>query len=273
MLSINTNIASLFGASNFNRTSAEVDSITKQLASGKRILSAADDPAALGIVSNLRTERMSYEAVSKNIKSGLSLLNVAETSLAGQQDILTEMKNLATQAASDLLTADQRSAVQAQFAELQSQLDNIVNEATLFGQNLTGAGAADVEIQTGIRAGSRFTLTAATSDAATLGVDAGTIDLTTSAGAVTAMTAIDTAVGNVAVAQSTMGAQQTGLEALSRIAENTQTNVSAAISRIEDADIPKLSIELAQAQTKLQLQTQMLGIMNQMPQFLVGLLR
>jgi flagellin len=273
MLSINTNIASLFGVNNYNRTQERLDDVTKMLSSGKRIISSKDDPAGVGIVSTMKTQQMSYQAVTKNIDSGLSLLNVAETSLSSQQEILSQLKNLATQAASDLLTADQRLAVQSQFSELQTQLNNIVDEANLFGQNLTGTSAADVDIQVGISAGSTFTLTSAASDAATLGVDAGTIDLTTSANAATAMTAIDTAVGTVAQAQSTMGTQQTGLEALRRISENTQTNIESSISRIEDADIPKLSIELSQLQTKMQLQTQMLGITNQMPQLLLGLLR
>lgn len=273
MLSINTNIPSLFGANNFNQTQNRLDDVTQMLSSGKRILSAKDDPAGIGIVSTMKTQQMSYDVVSKNIDGGLSLLNVASTALGSQQGILTELKGLATQAASGLLTADQRSAVQAQFVELQAQLDNIADEATLFGQNLTGAAAADVEIQSGINSGNKFTLTAAASDGATLGVDGATVNLNDVAGAEAAMAALDLAVGTVAVSQSTIGAQQSGLESLQKLAENTSINIESAISRIEDADIPKLSAELAELQIKMQIQTQMLSITNSMPQMLLGLLR
>ena len=273
MLSVNTNIASMFAANDFNQTSLRLDKVTSQLASGKRIMSAADDPAGIGILSTMRGQRSSYEAVMKNIDSGLSLLNVSSTSLSGQQDLLTQMKGLATEASSDLLTADQRTAVQSQFAELQTQLDNVVNEANLFGQNLTGTAAADVDIQVGLTATSKYTLTAGVSDAATLAVDAGTIDLTDSATSTAAMTAIEDAIGTVAVAQSTIGTQETGLGSLRRISENTSDNIKQAMSRIEDADMPALAIELSQLQTKMQLQTQMMSITNQMPQILLQLLR
>lgn len=273
MFTINTNSASLFGANNYKQTQDRLDDVTKMISGGKRILSAKDDPAGIGIVSTMKTQQMSYDMVSKNIDGGLSLLNVTSTSLEAQQSILTELKGLAVTAASDLLTGDQRSAVQAQFAELQAQLDNIVNESTLFEQNLISGAAADVDIQVGINAGNTFTLTSTASDASTLGVDAGTINVSNAANAAAAITALDTAVGNVAVTQSSIGAQEVGLESLQRIAENTSTNITSAISRIEDADVPKLSAELAQLQLKMQLQTQMLGISNQMPSYLLGLIR
>ena len=273
MLSINTNIASMFAANDFNQTSLRLENVTNQLASGKRIMSAADDPAGIGILSTMKGERATHEFAIKNIDSGLSLLNVASTSLTGQQELLTQMKGLATQAASDLLTADQRTAVQSQFAELQTQLDNVVNEATMFGQNLTGTAAADVNIQVGLSATSKYTLTGGVSDGATLLVDAGTIDLTDSTTATAAMTAIEDAIGVVAVSQSTIGTQETGLNSLRRVSENTSDNIKKAMGRIEDADMPALSIELSQLQTKMQLQSQMLSISNQMPQMLLQLLR
>ena len=273
MLSINTNISAMFAANDFNQTSLRLDNVTKQLASGKRIITAADDPAGVGILSNMRGDRASYEAVMKNIDSGLSLLNVSSSSLAGQQDILTQMKGLATTAASDLLTADQRDAVQSQFAELQTQLDNIVNEANLFGQNLTGTAAADVDIQVGLNAGSKYTLTSSVSDGATLLIDAGAVDLTDAVNATAAMTALDDAISAVAVSQTTIGTQETGLNSLRRISETTSDNLKSAMSRIEDANIPDLSTELAQLQAKMQLQTQMLGISNSIPNILLQMLR
>lgn len=272
MFTVNTNTASLFGASNYRETQQRIDDVTKMISSGKRILSASDDPAGIGIVSNLKSEQMGYEMVQKNIGGGLSLLQVASTGLQGQQNILQELKGLAVTAASDLLTSDQRDAVQAQFAELQSQLDNIAEESNLFGQNLIGSGAADVDIQVGINAGNKFTLTSTASDAVSLGVDAGTINLNSMADADAAIAAIDNAVSTVAITQSSIGAQESGLDALTRLAENIKTNVTSAISRIEDADIAELSTELTSLQLKMQMQTQMLGISNQLPSYLLGLI-
>ncbi len=231
------------------------------------------DPAAVGILSSLNAQVSSYNAVDKNIKAGLSLLKTASTSLENQQNILSQMKELATQAASDLLSTSQRSALSSQFVELQKQLDNTVNTAEIFGQNLTSAAGADVVIQSGINAGDNFTITASKSDAATLAVDAATIDLSDSTKAAAAMTAIDDAVQTVADSQSTMGTQEAGLNRMLATATANLTNLKESISTIEDADIASLTAELSQLQTKQQMSLQMLTISNQMPQYLLQLLR
>lgn len=271
MLSLNTNVSSLVQAVQFNRTTSEIGKVSLQIATGKRITSAADDPAGVGILSTLKAQESSYNAVAKNLTAGESLLKTAETSLKGQQTVLQQMKDLATQASSDLLSADQRNALISQFTELKGQLDNMVNTATLFGQNLTGAAAANVTIQSGINAGDTKTITAVKSDAATLGVAASVLtDATTSAAA---MTAIDTAVATVATNQATIGTQITGMQKTAEAAKDNQLNLQSSISAIEDADIPTLTSKLAQLQVKQQLQIQSLGISNSMPQMLLGLLR
>jgi flagellin len=57
------------------------------------------------------------------------------------------------------------------------------------------------------------------------------------------------------------------------VAESTQTNLKSSISVMEDADIPSLTAQLAQMQTKQQMALQMLTISNQVPQYLLSLLR
>lgn len=271
MLSVNTNISSLFGAMQLNRNTIEIAKVSQQISSGKRIISAADDPAGVGILSTLKAQDSSYNAVLKNLSAGQSLLKVAETSLKGQQEILGQMKDLATQASSALLDAGQRNALVSQFTELKAQLDTSVNTASIFGQNLTGTASANVVIQSGINSGDTKTITAVKSDAATLGLTASALtDTTTSAAA---MTAIDAAVSSVAANQSTIGTQLTGLSKMSTFASENQLNLQSSISSIEDANIPALSAQLAQLQVKQQLMVQSLSITNAMPQSVLGLLR
>ncbi len=271
MLSLNTNISSLFGALQLNRNTEDISKVSQQISSGKRILTAADDPAGVGILSTLKAQESSYNAVAKNLSAGKSLLKTAETSLNSQQSTLLQMKDLATQASSALLSADQRAAIVSQFTELKTQLDNAVNTANLFGQNLTGTAAANVTIQSGINSGNTKTITAVKSDAATLALTAEVLtDPTTSAAA---MTALDAAVATVASNQAIIGTQITGIEKTAESAAANKLNLQSSISSIEDADIPALSAQLAQLQVKQQLMVQSLAITNSMPQTLLGLLR
>jgi flagellin len=272
MLTINTNVPALFAAQQLNNINARMQDLSMHISAGKRILNASDDPAGMGQLSLLKAQFASFGAVQKNLSAGQSLLNVASASLNTQQEIMTQMKDLATQASSNLLSANDRAALGASFTQLQAQLDDTVNKATLFGQNLTSSAAASVDIQSGINAGDKTTINTAKSDATTLGIGA-TIDLTSAVKAQAAMTALDTAVGTVSTNQATIGAQQNLLKSASKYIDVVSSNMKAAISSIEDLNIAEASTQLTLLQTQQQLATSILGIINQMPSQALALLR
>lgn len=273
MLSINSNTLASSIARNLNENASQLQKVSAQISSGKRILSAADDPSGVGILSSLKMQNSSYDAVTKNLSAGQSVLQVSEQALSSQQQILQQMKDLATQAAGTLLTSDQRSALQNSFAELQTQLTNIADKSTIFGVNLIGSSAATATLQSGINAGDTRTLNTAKSDAVTLGVDAGTLDLTSAANASAAMTALDTASATVGTNQSIIGTQLTGIGKTLENVKTSKQSLNESISKIEDADIAELSSHLANLQSKQQLMSSTLGIVNTFPQYLLSLIR
>ena len=273
MLSINSNSLASLLANQLNNTSKDLSTTAHRIATGKRVLQASDDPAGMGMLSSFKSDLASYNAVDKNLKAGMSMLDVASSSLGNQQSILTQMKDLATQAANGTLSTDQRSSIQETFEQLQTQLDDTVNNASLFGKNLTGASGAAVQIQTGIASGSTYTLNAVKSDAATLNVDASKIDLSDAAKASSAMDAIKTAIDTVSTNQSLIGAQQNGLQTITKNVSTVKQNISDSISRVEDIDVAAETSKLQQLQSKMQLSTAMLGIVNQFPSYVLQLLR
>jgi flagellin len=272
-LSVLSNPLASVVARQVNDISNQMQETSLRLATGKRILSAKDDPAGIGILSSLKSQYASYNAVEKNLTAGNALLDTATSSLANQQLILNQMKDIATQASSDLLSAGQRSALGASFTNLQSQLDDAVNKATIFGQNLTGSAAAAVNIQSGINAGQQTTISTAQSDAATLGADAGSIDVSSSANAALAMTAIDAAVDTVATNQSVLGAQAAGLDAIANTTKSLKGNLEKSIGNIEDVDVAAESSKLQLLQARQQISTSMLSLINQLPSYALQLLR
>lgn len=273
MISVNSNPLAYSVARKLGDISTQLKETSERIATGKRILSAKDDPAGIGILTSMKAQYGSWGAVEKNLASGQSLLDVSSSALKNQNELLTKMKDIATQASSDLVNASQRTALQKTFAEMQTQLDTIVNRASIFGQNLVGSTAANVSIQSGTNAGDSSTLSAIQSDAATLGVDAATIDLTDSTKSKAAMTALDAAVQTVAGNQSVIGAQQSGFDSLVTTAKTAKTNLESAMSRIEDADVAEESTKLQLLQSQQQLGIQALGIINQFPSMALSLLR
>lgn len=273
MFTINSNSLAIRVANSFSQINQALENTSLQIATGKRINSAKDDPAGLAQAVSLKSQFSSYNVVRNNLTFGTSLLESAGSALMNVQDNLKEMRDLAVQAASGALSTDQRAALQTQFAEYQAQIDQTVDNASLFGQNLVGSTAADVDIQSGINAGNTTTVTSAASDTTTLGVDTGSIDLSDVTAASDAITAIDLAISSVATNQATFGAQLNRFEIMDNNVGTMMENLDASRSRIEDADIPALTTQLQQLQTKSQLSVAMLGLVNSLPQQFLGLLR
>jgi flagellin len=275
MITIGSNSASLSVSNLLTNISKQIENSSKIISTGKRIQSAADDPAGIAIATDIRTDRDSYSVVAKNITAGQSLLDVSNSALSSAGDILNEMKKLALESKNDTLSADQRTAIQNTFAELQSQYDETITGAEIFGKNLLSNGAADVDLQTGIGAGAanETTIAAADTSSVTLGVDAGTIDVSSIANADTAIGAIDTALTSIGTNQAIMGAQSRGLETRMKAVESLGENLSSALSRVEDADIAKETSKFNLLQTQQQMALQSLSIVNSFPQNALALLR
>lgn len=273
MLTINSNKSSLAVQNLLNNITNSLEATSKRISTGKRINSAADDPAGLAIATRMKSDLGSYGAVKGNISSGVSLVEVANSSLQNATDILGEMKKLVVQSQNDTLSVDQRSSLNTAFVELQDQYQKTIDGAEIFGKNLLAAGSADVDLQVGINAGDKYTLKAADTSAANLGIDAATINISTIADADAALTAIDTAFSDIGISQSVMGAQQNALNARTRSVESLTENIEAARARIEDADMAAETSKLAQFQTKQQAAIAMLGLVNSLPQNALQLLR
>jgi len=124
-----------------------------RLATGKRINSAADDPAGLSIASKLQARSEGLKVALGNIGDAKNLLAVAESGLSRINDILLQMRNKAAQAASDTMGSAERDIIKTQLAAYAKQIDDIVDQTTwnktkLLTENLslrfqTGADAAD----------------------------------------------------------------------------------------------------------------------------------
>jgi flagellin len=132
-------------------------------------------------------------------------------------------------------------------------------------------GTANIDIQTGVDSGETVNITIADLRSAALGI--GTVDLSTSAGASAALTALDTAIETVSSERANLGAQQNRLDATVNNLTSTVTNLTESSSRIKDADFSVESTKLASAQILSQASTAMLAQANQSQQGVLSLLQ
>ncbi|MFZ5655922.1 MAG: flagellin [Pseudomonadota bacterium] len=100
-----------------------------------------------------------------------------------------------------------------------------------------------------------------------------TLDISTTAGADTAMQAMDAALDAINTARGNMGAIQNRFASVIANLTTTSENLSAARSRIQDADYAKETAQLTRNQILQQAGQAMLAQANQAPQGVLSLLR
>lgn len=273
-LQINTNVAALNAYRNLSSTQGAMNTSLERLSSGLRINRAADDAAGLAISEKMRAQTNGLNQATSNAQDAISLVQTAEGALNETHSILQRMRQLAVQAANDTNTDSDRAAIQKEVTALNSELDRIAGNTEFNGQKLldgSGGTSGTFTFQIGANSGQTTTLDlSAKYDSTTLGVSA--IDVSTAAGAATALGLADTAVTTVSTARAGLGAVQNRLQhtinSLSVAAENS----AAAESRIRDTDMAKEMSSFTKSQILSQAGVSMLAQANATSQSVLKLL-
>ncbi len=159
MLSVNSNFGASIALQSLNSTNKELNEVQNRISTGLKVGSARDNGAVYAIAEGQRARVSSVAAVKDGIDRATSVVDVALAAGKSVGDILQKLKAKAVAAQADDLTADQRDALQADFASLRSQIDTIANAAQFNGANLA-LGSASLNVLISDLGGS----TAATSD-------------------------------------------------------------------------------------------------------------
>jgi flagellin len=120
-----------------------------RLATGKRINSAADDPAGLTIATKMLSRSEGLKVALNNIGDAKNLLAVAESGLGRINDILVQMRNKAEAAASDTMGTDERTAIKTQLLAFAEQVDDIVKQTSWNSKKLLDGAGSPLRFQTG----------------------------------------------------------------------------------------------------------------------------
>ncbi|MDV5170772.1 lateral flagellin LafA [Photobacterium rosenbergii] len=281
MLSIHTNYTSLLTQNNLNKTSGAMDTAMQRISTGLRINSAADDAAGLQIATRLQSQTNGLNVAQRNSQDAISMLQTAEGAFDEMTNIAHRMKDLATQAANGTNSADEHAAMQAEWDELEAELNSIVDNTQYgSGNNLLGAGGildAAVSFQIGATTAEKLDLDVS---AELQGVRASITalngeDLATDADS--AMDAIDALLNGdgtnagVGEVRSALGANINRLEHtvvnLGNMAENTEM----AKGRIMDTDYAVESSNMMKNQMLTQMSMSMLSQANGMSGMVMSL--
>jgi len=275
-LSINTNIASMTAQRSFLDSNNALEQAFERLSTGKRINSAMDDAAGLAIGKDLESRVSGLNQAIRNVNDGISMVQIAEGAFDEVTTIVQRMRDLAVQAANGSLSTTERNYLDSEQGKLATALDTVMNQAKFGNVDLADGSGVSIVIQSGAETTDLTTLalTSGSDDSATnLSLTAANINITTAAGALTSITAIDTALNTIAGQRAVLGAQQSQLESTVRNLANVAENTAAAAGRIMDTDYAAETANLTKAQILQQAATSVLAQANAQPQAVLSLLQ
>jgi flagellin len=286
-LAIATNNAALNAAASASSVNRDMETSMARLSTGKRINSASDDAAGVAISSRLSAEIRGTDQAIRNSLDGQALIDTAEGAHKEIENILQRMREVAVQSANDTNNGQDRANLQAEMEAMVTEIDRIAGTTTWAGANLMDASAGTTfSFQVGSATGAQNQIAVSISsmNATGLGVGDGTASVVKvndtvaddGSGDVNARTGIDlidTAIKDVNIQRSKLGAISNRLNHTVNNLTNISSNLSAAKGGIEDADFALETTNLAKNQILQQASTAMLAQANASQQNVLALLR
>jgi len=282
MLNINTNYAASFAANAAKRSQLGLDSAMEKLSSGSRINYAKDDAAGLALAKRIEKEVQGLAVASRNAADAQSMLDTADGALGETHNLLLRMRELAVQSSNGTLQSSDRTALDAEFEQLKSEVDRIDTNTKWAGTTLFDGNNKSFQIGTGNTVNDRITVNigdmskaiipnidhdgdgAAADDASATPPETGPVesDISTSTAAQATIAALDTAIDFVSSERGKIGAISNRLSSTVANLDQIGVNLSASQARIQDADFAAETGNLAKNQILQQAATAMLAQAN-----------
>ncbi len=246
-LRINTNVQSLAAQRNLGINSSAQKTSLEKLASGSRIVRAADDAAGLAISEKMRGSIRSLQQDMRNASDGISMIQTAEGAMNEVGNILIRFRELSIQAASDTIGDTERRFIDKEVQQLHQEVDRIALSTEYNGKKLLSGEGNPLEIQIGMNNDplqDRFVLDPSKTRVTTDGMGLGKISVATKEDAQNNLERIDASISVLSENRAELGALQNRLQSsINNIGIYTE-NLAAANSRIRDVDMASETAEL-----------------------------
>ena len=227
----------------------------EKLASGNKINRSADDAAGLSISEKMLKQIQGINKAIDNSSDGMSMVNTADGAMDEMGGMLQRLNELALQGSNGTLSADDRSAINAEAGQLLSDINRVSGSTTFNEMHLLDGGSADIQAGTDNTGANRVTVSMKSMDANTLGI--GGIDLSTAEGSRAALTPISDAIKTLQDQRSGLGAQYNRMSSTTKNLANVHENTTSAYSRVKDTDMASELMKLRKNQLLNKAQQQM----------------
>jgi flagellin len=241
-------MAALSAQNNMKKVTAAQVSSNSKLSSGSRINKSADDAAGLAISEKMKSQIRSSKQASRNANDSISLIQVAEGGLNEVSSMLTRLRELSIQSASDTVGDRERSYLDKEYQQLKNEIQRISEVTEFNGKKLLSGEGEALEFQVGTMNDEfkdRISYDPSQVNATLDSLGIGEIEAGTKAGAQESLAMLDEAIQKVSENRATIGSLQNRLGVTITNLETYGENLSAANSRIRDLDFAEETAEFA----------------------------
>jgi len=272
---VTTNIAGINAQRNLMGSQRAIGKSMAQLSSGSRINIAADDAAGLAISEKMKSGIRSARQANRNANDGISMVQTAEGGLNEIGNIVTRLRELGIQAASDTMGSTERGFMDKEVQQLKSEIQRISLTTKWGTTNLLDGSTDKFDFQVGLfntPEEDRISFNASENNAQLDALGLASLDYTSKEGAQTALSLLDKAQDGVNGMRANLGALQNRLTSTTDNLAVLEENMSAANSRIRDTDVAMASSEMTRNNILLQAGTSTLAQANQVNQLALKLI-
>jgi flagellin len=160
---VNTNVASLNAQRNLTGSGKLLNQSLQRLSSGLRINSAKDDAAGLAISDRMNAQVRGLNQAVRNANDGISMAQTAEGAMNEMTNIIQRMRELAVQSRNSTNTANDRESLDAEFQQLNAELDRIATTTAFNGRKVLDGSIGDSVFQVGANVGETISVSMASS--------------------------------------------------------------------------------------------------------------
>ena len=275
-LRIATNVPALNAHKNLYSLGNQQSTTMARLASGSRINNASDDAAGLAISEGMKANIRGFRQANRNANDGISLVQIAEGGLNEVSNMLTRLRELAIQAASDTIGDRERGYTDVEYQQLKEEIERVSQTTEFNGVPLINGVGGIFDIQVGVKNdqfNDRISFDSTATNSTLEGLQISELSVANKLSAQDSLAFVDDAIQAVSGMRANIGAFQSRLQSASSNLMISDENLSAANSRIRDTDIAAESTTLAKTNILMQAATSVLGQANTQQQLALKLLQ
>ncbi len=270
---VSTNITSMVAQRYVQHHTEEAAHKDSELSSGERIVRAADDPAGLAISDKMRAHLKSNYQAERNTNDSISLLQVAEGSLATMTEMTSRLRELSMQSASDTVSDMDRAVIDKEFQQLKREVERLTVSTSFNGNNIIKGNESVYDLQIGITGNSndriRYDMGKVMDSSNNFGINS--INLKSKESSQQSLTALDKMLTQISSSRAMLGGMSNRMNNVMANLQVSRENISSSHSKIKDADIAAEAANQAKTKIAQSASLSMLKISNDQPGMILKL--